>query len=166
MLAVRVAVRVRVRVNMMLAVRVAVRVRVNMMLAVRVRVNMMLAVRVNMMLAVRVRVNMMLAVRVAVRVRANVMLPSLRVFERLSDSFFPTFFTGKFTRLQFDDSYMLAGSRCVTYLLEKVRTACPLLHCGSMRVMSSGDLTIPIAFRSAHSCCEFLLLLQPYSHSS
>ena len=29
--------------------------------------------------------------------------------------------TGKFTRLQFDDNYMLAGSQCVTYLLEKVR---------------------------------------------
>jgi hypothetical protein len=85
--------------------------------------------------------------------RVRLMLPSVRVFERQADRIFPTSFTGKFTRLQFDDNYMLAGSRCVTYLLEKVRTASLLLHCGSMRLLSSGDLTIPIAFRSTHSCC-------------
>ena len=69
--------------------------------------------------------------------------------ERHADKYVSlSIFSGKFTRLQFDDSYMLAGSRCVTYLLEKVRTATSLLCYGSECVVSSGDLILQIAFRS------------------
>lgn len=44
---------------------------------------------------------------------------------------------GKFTRLQFDKYGALAGSRCVTYLLEKVSFTCKIngFVCVSLNVV-------------------------------